>query len=482
MKKFLALAMALILAVSSLAINVVAADDVTVEMLISAANIVNANVSKGVATFDGSSAGFIKLPVPMLANETITLHIEGTMSSEREPRMYASTAGGNGKNTGMYNNSGEEDLTLGAAYSLDIALTSNNSTDATHVCIKGANSGQQAPKGMTITKLSVTYSGANIDDDRQVALNAAIAAQVSTSFDFMDGGKRYEGEIAEKYTDSNIGSGDYPWLNGAVSGKTRIAAASGRTGALQSGKWLRITVSAGSVTRLYLADYSSDLNSLAPAHAIVNGNITEYYFDGAELASVLAQGDIYGKQLFINTADNTIVTKIEEVTLIGPEAFAYTVPVPVAGQDLGELVATNNDDATDIVTPYWYIEEDTIGYGDGVIAEAGKSYTCVLWLYTDNYAPEELIVVLNGVEAEIYVNDDGVTEIWAEATVTVPSDGEEDPTANRKTGWFVTGPETHAMIIGRAIITLPHEFNDNGDCLYCRYHVDPVAEEETVTE
>ncbi len=37
------------------------------------------------------------------------------------------------------------------------------------------------------------------------------------------------------------------------------------------------------------------------------------------------------------------------------------------------------------------------------------------------------------------------------------------------TGWFMTGDKHHARIIGRAIITLEHEFNEKGICTYCHY-------------
>ncbi len=60
-------------------------------------------------------------------------------------------------------------------------------------------------------------------------------------------------------------------------------------------------------------------------------------------------------------------------------------------------------------------------------------------------------------------------------------DGPEVPDNAKQTGWFVTGPETHAMIIGRAIITLPHEFNANGTCIYCRHHVE-ITEDEVEIE
>ncbi len=54
---------------------------------------------------------------------------------------------------------------------------------------------------------------------------------------------------------------------------------------------------------------------------------------------------------------------------------------------------------------------------------------------------------------------------------------EEPETDFKRTGWFCTGEKYHAMIIGRAIISLPHEFNDNGDCLWCRYHIDIIEED-----
>ncbi len=52
----------------------------------------------------------------------------------------------------------------------------------------------------------------------------------------------------------------------------------------------------------------------------------------------------------------------------------------------------------------------------------------------------------------------------------------------RGSGYFMTGEETHAMIIGKAIITTPHEFNENGDCKYCRYHTEVVVEDIIVEQ
>ncbi len=39
----------------------------------------------------------------------------------------------------------------------------------------------------------------------------------------------------------------------------------------------------------------------------------------------------------------------------------------------------------------------------------------------------------------------------------------------RVTGWFMTGDKYHARIIGDAIISMEHEYDENGVCTYCRY-------------
>ncbi len=57
----------------------------------------------------------------------------------------------------------------------------------------------------------------------------------------------------------------------------------------------------------------------------------------------------------------------------------------------------------------------------------------------------------------------------------------EIPEAVKQTGWFCTGEQYHAMIIGRAIISLPHELNADGTCIWCRYHAD-ITEEEVEIE
>lgn len=63
-----------------------------------------------------------------------------------------------------------------------------------------------------------------------------------------------------------------------------------------------------------------------------------------------------------------------------------------------------------------------------------------------------------------------------------PDSGESNTTVpTTYTGYIVTGESTHAIIIGDAIITSNHEFDANGNCIYCGYHKD-VVEEEVVVE
>lgn len=66
--------------------------------------------------------------------------------------------------------------------------------------------------------------------------------------------------------------------------------------------------------------------------------------------------------------------------------------------------------------------------------------------------------------------------------VTYNKEVEKTEETYRGSGYFMTGDETHAMIIGKAIITTPHEFNENGDCKYCRYHTDVVVEDIIVEQ
>ncbi len=642
MKKILALALALILAVSCLAINTFAADDVTVDLLINPTNIINATIAKGVATFDGTTAGYIKLPVPLLGGEVVTVHVEGE-SKNGVIRAFASNGGGGGMHDGnVFNANNSENLALNAPYSVDMPIGADANGGATHVCIKSvlsSNTGN-APAGMTITKLSVTYSSANIDEQRQEALNAVIEAQVSTAFSFYYNGKYYGGDIVTAYTgaESQVGSNatikSYPAT--IESDYEIVAAASGRYIELKDiNAYLRVTVSAGTVSKAEIVEGGGPtIGADLPAFVIANeaSGTTDYYFKGTSLT--VPNGGNTNKQIRVY-GENATVEAVAAVTVVGPVIEEYTVAAPTAGDKLYDIKAVSVNDGGSVKL-HWYEGEVELLEADGPVAEAGKTYTAKIIASSTAILAEDIIVIVNGNEAEVYQNGDE-TELRYEESFTViaeefdgitvslhtpevgkalakeaevtnavnytaeyiqmcydlvndpesdfdiadvedleavlgdtvlwmnseggeifnghvvteedtyfevgvvllidemeeeeamnlkvnfnesraiissilereiaeqlgfeipegkmlamaiyeyeapfgedeyfkPETDEKDPMDSRKTGWFCTGETYHAMIIGRAIISLPHEFNAEGTCIYCRYHADTVVE------
>lgn len=59
---------------------------------------------------------------------------------------------------------------------------------------------------------------------------------------------------------------------------------------------------------------------------------------------------------------------------------------------------------------------------------------------------------------------------------------EEVEETYRGAGYFMTGDETHAIIIGKAIITSNHVFDADGDCKYCGHHVDVEVDDIIVIQ
>ncbi len=121
--------------------------------------------------------------------------------------------------------------------------------------------------------------------------------------------------------------------------------------------------------------------------------------------------------------------------------------------------------------PNWNWDDDTIEEG-----------TCECTYYY--YYAGDLMDIADDLKAAITVNGEAVdpenvtveliTENNDEATkITVTFFIEPISGGNNKTtGWICTGDKYHAMMIGRAIITLPHEFGTDGDCVYCHYNKD----------
>lgn len=78
-------------------------------------------------------------------------------------------------------------------------------------------------------------------------------------------------------------------------------------------------------------------------------------------------------------------------------------------------------------------------------------------------------------------------QVWASefklhtVAIHVPAPEVEEE-VTRGSGYFMTGDETHAMIIGKAIITTNHVFDEDGDCKYCGHHVDVEVEDIIVEQ
>lgn len=131
-----------------------------------------------------------------------------------------------------------------------------------------------------------------------------------------------------------------------------------------------------------------------------------------------------------------------------------------------------------INAPFWQTTDSLNNKTTVFGTTAGVTYFNTSVLYDDMVALGDkgwgnVVIAGNGDEAET------VSKVEIVTLVEVPAVEEE---VIRGSGYFMTGEETHAMIIGKAIITTPHEFNENGDCKYCRYHTEVVVEDIIVEQ
>ncbi len=112
---------------------------------------------------------------------------------------------------------------------------------------------------------------------------------------------------------------------------------------------------------------------------------------------------------------------------------------------------------------------------EDIIAEEAAYYAFGFIYLDGEYTEKDVDITVNGKPVSIVLieTEDDVTyiEFYYEVDLTKPAD------SDKNTGWFCTGETYHAMIIGRAIISLPHEFNAEGTCIYCRYHVELTEED-----
>ena len=131
-------------------------------------------------------------------------------------------------------------------------------------------------------------------------------------------------------------------------------------------------------------------------------------------------------------------------------------------------------------------EYPLIGCSIFIKGECTDGWLQTTWTPDANAVPAKVLLVLDGVvRAEIPVNlgYDADYEEWTD----VPGIGEEmvgnAPSGLKGlSGFVVISSEYHAQIgIGKSLIIVnAHDFNLNGDCVYCGYHTD--VEDEDVVE
>lgn len=132
-----------------------------------------------------------------------------------------------------------------------------------------------------------------------------------------------------------------------------------------------------------------------------------------------------------------------------------------------------------INAPFWQTSDSPNNKTTVFATATGVTYFNSSVLYEDMVALGDkgwgnVVIAGNGGEAET------VSKVEIVTLVEVPAVEEEE--TYRGSGYFMTGDETHAMIIGKAIITSNHEFDEDGDCKYCGHHVDVEVEDIIVEQ
>lgn len=144
-----------------------------------------------------------------------------------------------------------------------------------------------------------------------------------------------------------------------------------------------------------------------------------------------------------------------------------------------------------INAPFWQTDGSSNNQTTVFGTANGVTYFNSSVLYDDMVALGDqgwgnIVIAGNGDEAETVAKVEIVTlvEISEE-----PDEGdapeapeEEVEETYRGAGYFMTGDETHAIIIGKAIITSNHVFDADGDCKYCGHHVDVEVDDIIVIQ
>lgn len=159
----------------------------------------------------------------------------------------------------------------------------------------------------------------------------------------------------------------------------------------------------------------------------------------------------------------------------------YTVHIKgTTDTDFRIWLGTLNHNASNVVkcfmdtTEFEFIQE---------ITTTGDASTVTLKVFnsaeSDNY--KDVLTGVTVTELSVFPGTKAEYEAWLAANPPViPEEPVEE--TYRGAGYFMTGDETHAIIIGKAIITSNHVFDADGDCKYCGHHVDVEVDDIIVIQ
>lgn len=291
-------------------------------------------------------------------------------------------------------------------------------------------------------------------------------------------------------------TGTVELTDGAESGSFRVYPNKlGTTGSGASDRGDNIEVTADNLT----VDYCAEFPLVTDCNGLFAKNFTN--LAAADLDVIIYEGTI----------------EEYEASLL-PEAPAGDVVIGGVGYDEEVLYTSTSLVDASIEGWGWYnaFEQGTFGSYDAALAALNGTYIKVthvgsinapFWQTTDS--PNNKTTVFGTTNGVTYFNssvlyddmvalgDQGwgnvviagngdeaetVSKVEIVTLVEVPAADEEVEETYRGAGYFMTGDETHAIIIGKAIITSNHVFDADGDCKYCGHHVDVEVDDIIVIQ
>ncbi len=250
--------------------------------------------------------------------------------------------------------------------------------------------------------------------------------------------------------DGHTGAEDWIIVKGTGSGKTTNLPA----GTVITTK--SMTINGNPITL-------SNLSSHVANYPIGNDKVVEImYYLTPNFSFIPGFGNHIGEEYTMGSAESVEVTFT--VTLPKTELNA-TIAAPAVDSAVANLpttVSSLNGSEIKWTAP----EKEVLEDGDELTAD-------VTWV-AEGDLTNEIALTINGQAVNgTYDASTNKTTYTANITFTVKKDA-----LNRVTGWFYTSEKYHAMLIGRAIISLPHEFTADGTCKYC--HCEGTSDAPTV--